>query len=142
MENYKISEENQWQYYSVSSNDKLAKVIVGLLIYPERYIPICDNGELTGVVDKKKLKKISPDKIKVLTINNVKEDCPNTAFHSTNQSQLIKEMKKRKINYVFLFDRDYQFKGVFQTNIASVKKPIKNVFDRLFELSLFDSNLA
>lgn len=135
--------DNECLNYTVCSKAKLSKEIVFILIYPGRYIPVCDNGELTGSIDKEKVKKIPTNKLKNLTVQQIKEHAPYTALFNSSESILKREMIKKRIEYVFLINKQYQFKGVFSVELPKINnKPATNVFDRLFDITLKEAKIA
>lgn len=129
---YQQNSETCLQKLSVKSKDKLTKVLIFLLNYPDRYIPVCDNGKLTGTVDKLKLANLSKRKLERLTVQHLKEDAPFIALKSSSTEVLEKEMRNKRIEHVFIIDNEFNFKGIRSISLVQSK----SVFDRLFDISI------
>lgn len=143
MQNFKKIVDEEWSSFSVPSKESLSKHIVYILLYPGRFVPVCDkNGELSGAIDKEKIKKIPAERVKNISIASIKENAPFVAYHTIPETVLLQEMEKKKIQNIFLIDRRYQYKGSIRIELPTEKNPIKNIFDRLFELSLNETKAS
>ena len=124
----------------ISSKESIKSVYLTVFSSSHQFIPVVDNGELTGALDIQKVKKLKANQLANISVRTLKEDPRHIALCTTKLDTLKNEMDKKQIEQVFIIDKNFQFKGSFNLainkNYPEVSKTKVTVFDRLFNMSL------
>ena len=83
------------------------------LEFPFQYIPVCDEGRLTGVINKNSLIGLSSSVIKDKLARELKEDVPYTALDTSPTNLLLRQMSLLKTNAVIIIDEWSNYIGIF-----------------------------
>ena len=120
----KIADDN-WSHFKVRSNSLLSKEFTFIMNYPGNLIPVVDNNELTGVINKNKIKNIPSSKLNQILVRQVKEDAPYIALETSCERTLKIEMQNKAIQDVFIIDRQFKFKGKYSVELVKSRQKFK-----------------
>ena len=112
-------------YGYVSSSCQIENIYKFCLDYPFQYVPVCDDGQLTGVINRKELISQSYKTIKDKFVRNFKEDVPYTALNTSHPLSLLKQMSILKTNAVIIIDEWSNYIGIF--DLLKAKKFVHHV---------------
>ena len=100
-------------YGHISSKSTIESIYKFCLEFPFEHIPVCDDGMLTGIIDKRNLVKFSYKTIKEKLVEDLKEDVPFTALNTSPTNSLLRQMSLLKTNAVIIIDEWSNYIGIF-----------------------------